>query len=123
GDHGPDRRAQRGRGDHCCHHPRARDRSPLSASDLALGRARCLRLSTRGGSMKRAFVLTGLTVAVALAASGAGARAASSACPTSNPPNELLLVGGSGQQAQLGKQFAENLRVALANTNGCPLTG
>ena len=73
--------------------------------------------------MKRALVFTGLTVAVALAASGAGARAASSACPTSNPPNELVLAGGSGQQAQLGKQFAQNLQVALANTNGCPLTG
>src|SRR5438132_4963858 len=73
--------------------------------------------------MKRALVLTGLTVAVVLAASGAAARAASSACPTSNPPNELVLAGGSGQQAQLGKQFAQNLQVALANTNGCPLTG
>jgi len=71
--------------------------------------------------MKRALV--GLTVTVVLAASGAGARAASSACPTSNPPNELVLVGGSGQQAQLGTQFAQNLQVALANTNGCPLTG
>jgi protocatechuate 3,4-dioxygenase beta subunit len=73
--------------------------------------------------MKGALVLTGLTVAVALAASGAGARAASSACPTSNPPNELVLVGGTGQQAQLGTQFAQNLQVELANTNGCPLTG
>jgi protocatechuate 3,4-dioxygenase beta subunit len=73
--------------------------------------------------MKRTLVLTGVTVAVALAASGAGARAASSACPTSNPPNELVLVGGTGQQAQLGTQFAQNLQVALANSNGCPLTG
>ncbi|HWX09380.1 MAG TPA: Ig-like domain-containing protein, partial [Gaiellaceae bacterium] len=73
--------------------------------------------------MKRPLALTGLTVAVALAASGAGARAASSSCPTSNPPNELVLAGGSGQQTQLGKQFAQNLQVALANTNGCPLTG
>ena len=73
--------------------------------------------------MKRALVLSGLTVAVALAASGAGARAAGSACPASNPPNELALVGGTGQQAQLAKQFAQNLQVALANTNGCPLTG
>ena len=73
--------------------------------------------------MNRALVVSGLTAAVALAASGAGARAASSACPTSNPPNELVLAGGSGQQAQLGKQFAQNLQVALANTNGCPLTG
>jgi protocatechuate 3,4-dioxygenase beta subunit len=73
--------------------------------------------------MNRALVLGGLTATVALAASGAGARAASTACPTSNPPNELLLVSGSGQQARLGTQFAQNLQVALANTNGCPLTG
>jgi protocatechuate 3,4-dioxygenase beta subunit len=73
--------------------------------------------------MKRALAPAALTVAIALAAPGAGARAASSACPTSNPPNELVLVGGTGQQAQLGTQFAQNLQVALANTNGCPLTG
>lgn len=73
--------------------------------------------------MKRAVVLTGLTVAVACAASGAGARGASNACPTSNSPNELVLAGGSGQTAQLGTQFAQNLQVALANNNGCPLTG
>ena len=73
--------------------------------------------------MNRTLVLGALTVAVALAAPGAGARAASTACPTSNPPNELVLVSGSGQQAQLGTQFAQNLQVALANTNGCPLTG
>src|SRR5262249_31994394 len=55
---------------------------------------------------------------------GAGSSpAAPSACPTSNPPNELVLVGGSGQTAQLGRQFATQLQVALANTNGCPLTG
>src|SRR6478609_2765392 len=73
--------------------------------------------------MKRALALTGLMVAVALAATGAAARAISSPCPTSNPPNELVVVGGSGQQAQLGTRFEQNLQVALANTNGCPLTG
>jgi protocatechuate 3,4-dioxygenase beta subunit len=73
--------------------------------------------------MKRALVLAGPAVAVALFASSAGARAAGSPCPTSNPPNELVLAGGSGQTAQLGTQFAQNLQVALANTNGCPLTG
>jgi hypothetical protein len=73
--------------------------------------------------MNRVLALTGLAVAVALAASGAGARAASGVCPTSNSPNELVLAGGSGQQAQLGTEFAQNLQVALANTNGCPLTG
>src|SRR5579864_913182 len=35
----------------------------------------------------------------------------------------LVLVAGSGQQAQLGKQFGQSLQVMLANTNGCPLTG
>jgi protocatechuate 3,4-dioxygenase beta subunit len=73
--------------------------------------------------MKRVLALSGLALAVALAASGAGAGAASGACPESNPPNELVLADGSGQQAQLGKQFAQNLQVELANTNGCPLTG
>jgi protocatechuate 3,4-dioxygenase beta subunit len=73
--------------------------------------------------MKRALVLAVVVAAVALAASSAGARTLSGACPTPNPPNELVLVGGSGQTAQLGTQFAQNLQVALANTNGCPLTG
>src|SRR5438093_633769 len=73
--------------------------------------------------MNRVLLLGGLVVAVALASSGSGAGAAGSACPASNSPNELVLAGGSGQQAQLGKQFAQNLQVQLANTNGCPLTG
>jgi protocatechuate 3,4-dioxygenase beta subunit len=73
--------------------------------------------------MIRVLLLSGLVAAVALASSGSGAGAAGSACPASNSPNELVLAGGSGQQAQLGKQFAQNLQVQLANTNGCPLTG
>ena len=39
---------------------------------------------------------------------------AARACPTSNPPNELVLTGGSGQQTQLGRQFAQNLQGMLA---------
>jgi protocatechuate 3,4-dioxygenase beta subunit len=70
--------------------------------------------------MKRVLVLA---AAAALIVSGGSARASRNACPTSNPPNELVLAGGSGQQAQLGKQFTQNLQVALANTNGCSLTG
>ena len=73
--------------------------------------------------MKRVLALSGLVAALALAAAGGSARGAGSACPASNPPNELVLAGGSGQQAQLGKQFAQSLQVKLANTNGCPLTG
>jgi len=73
--------------------------------------------------MKRVLVLGVVVAAVVLAVAGGSARGAGSACPTSNHPNELVLAGGSGQQAQLGKQFGQNLQVALANTNGCPLTG
>jgi protocatechuate 3,4-dioxygenase beta subunit len=64
-----------------------------------------------------------LAATAALIVSGGSARASGGACPTSNPPNELVLAGGSGQQEQLGKQFTQNLQVALANTNGCSLTG
>ena len=72
--------------------------------------------------MKRVLAL-GAVVTVVFAAAGGSARGATSACPTSNAPNELVLTGGSGQQAQLGKEFGQSLQVRLANTNGCPLTG
>jgi hypothetical protein len=71
--------------------------------------------------MKRVLVIC--AVGAALTVAGSSARASVSACPTTNAPNELVLVGGSGQQAQLGKPFGQTLQVRLANTNGCPLTG
>jgi len=71
--------------------------------------------------MKRVLVIC--AVAAALTIAGSSARASGNACPTTNSPNELVLVSGSGQQAQLGKQFAQSMQVRLANTNGCPLTG
>jgi hypothetical protein len=61
--------------------------------------------------------------AVALAAASGSVSAAGSPCPVSNSPNELVLAAGSGQTAQLGKQFPTNLQAQLANSNGCPLTG
>jgi protocatechuate 3,4-dioxygenase beta subunit len=61
-------------------------------------------------------------VAVA-AATTASAPASTSACPTTNAPNALVLAGGSPQTGQIGKQFQDPFQVALANTNGCPLTG
>jgi hypothetical protein len=68
--------------------------------------------------------LAGLaTAAAALVVGTSSAGAAAGECPSSNPPNTLTLVGGSGQTAQLGTIFQSNLQVALANTNGCPLTG
>lgn len=43
-------------------------------------------------------------------------------CPASNPPNEMLLVAGTPQTAQLDAAFATSLQVTLANTNGCPVS-
>jgi hypothetical protein len=45
------------------------------------------------------------------------------ACPASNPPNALTLVAGSPQTAELDTPFAGGLAVALANTDGCPVSG
>src|SRR5579862_3379198 len=73
--------------------------------------------------MRRAFALAALAVVAAVAVSGSAARATVRVCPTSNHPNEIVLEGGGGQTAQLGKPFAESFSVMLANKNGCPLTG
>lgn len=72
----------------------------------------------------RAFI-GAMVGALALVAAMASIPAAAQtrACPTTNHPNEIVIESGSGQTAQLGKQFQENLQVALANKNGCPLTG
>lgn len=71
--------------------------------------------------------LTGLVLATAGLALGADPAAADNggsnpACPASNPPNVLSLAGGSPQTALLHTAFGANLQVALANTNGCPVT-
>ncbi len=75
--------------------------------------------------MKTRLTLAGMVVALAvvLGVDAASSPAAADACPDSNPPNTLVLAGGSGQTAQLGMQFASPLQVKLANTNGCPATG
>jgi protocatechuate 3,4-dioxygenase beta subunit len=73
---------------------------------------------------RRAARLAAAAVAAVVLIPGIGsASAESTACPNSNPPNELLLASGSGQTAQLGKPFPTNLQAQLANSNGCPLTG
>jgi hypothetical protein len=43
-------------------------------------------------------------------------------CPSSNPPNQMTLVEGTPQTAILGSAFATGLQVALANSDGCPVT-
>jgi protocatechuate 3,4-dioxygenase beta subunit len=73
----------------------------------------------------RARTLLGAAVgALALVAAFASVPAAArtTACPTTNDPNELVIESGTRQTSQLGKPFQE-LQVALANTNGCQLTG
>lgn len=72
--------------------------------------------------MSARLALTLAVALAALAASGGGAAAAGT-CPSSNPPDELVLAAGSGQTAQLGRPFPAPLQVQLANTNSCPLTG
>ena len=69
------------------------------------------------------LALAGTVVAAVLVAGSGSAGAASKVCPSSNPPNMLKLVAGALQTAKLGKAFQTNLQVALANSNGCPLTG
>jgi protocatechuate 3,4-dioxygenase beta subunit len=63
-------------------------------------------------------VAAGINLSAPLTAAGG-----SNLCPASNPPNMLVIMGGSSQTAQLGKPFQTNLQAALANSNGCPLTG
>ncbi len=46
----------------------------------------------------------------------------SSNCPSSNPPNQMMLVAGTPQTAILGSAFATGLQVALSNSDGCPVT-
>lgn len=69
------------------------------------------------------LALAALAGAAALTGGSNPAGAASGACPAANRPNELALAGGSPQTAQIDRPFAASLQVALANTNGCPLTG
>jgi protocatechuate 3,4-dioxygenase beta subunit len=73
--------------------------------------------------MIRATLGLSLALIVLLAIGVGPSSGAGNACPASNPPNTLVLMGGSGQTAQLGRQFQGGLQVALANSDGCPLTG
>jgi protocatechuate 3,4-dioxygenase beta subunit len=66
--------------------------------------------------------LPGLLAAAALGV-GAGTASADGSCPAVNPPDELVLVGGSGQTAQLGSPFQSPLQVQLVASDGCPATG
>jgi hypothetical protein len=88
----------------------------------------------RGAGWARHGVLVALALACAigtLAVSPLPARgetekpggSAGSSCPSSNPPNQLTLVGGTPQTTILEEAFASSLQVGLANSDGCPVTG
>jgi hypothetical protein len=88
-------------------------------------------MPARDPKLGRALVLAAV-VAVGIGIPSVGTLASSravadtpdqpSSCPTSNPPNELMLAGGTPQTAQLDTGFGSPLQVALANSNGCPVT-
>jgi len=67
----------------------------------------------------------GLGAGVAFVGSPAAADtppAATTTCPTYNPPNTMTLVAGAPQSAKLGEPYATDLQVSISNTNGCPVT-
>ncbi|HEX4518330.1 MAG TPA: hypothetical protein VH063_01995 [Gaiellaceae bacterium] len=53
---------------------------------------------------------------------GTATGADAPSCPAYNAPNTLTLQSGTPQSARLGTPFSDPVQVALANTNGCPLT-
>ncbi|HEV3322699.1 MAG TPA: Ig-like domain-containing protein [Solirubrobacteraceae bacterium] len=54
---------------------------------------------------------------------GETATTGTSTCPSSNPPDQLTLVGGTPQTTTLDTAFASGLQVALTNSDGCAVTG
>jgi hypothetical protein len=54
---------------------------------------------------------------------GSSPGGGTSNCPSSNPPDELTLLAGTPQTTTLDTAFATGLQVALANSDGCPVTG
>ncbi|HLH13570.1 MAG TPA: hypothetical protein VKV16_02185 [Solirubrobacteraceae bacterium] len=119
-------------------HPAARTRLRAGVRRAAtLPRAARMRL--RDGARRAVLALAlgacaGLlagapALALALGEGGgspgeAGATpAGTSSCPSPNPPDELTLVAGTPQTTTLGAPFASGLQVALANSDGCAVTG
>jgi hypothetical protein len=54
---------------------------------------------------------------------GTPGGASGASCPVPNPPNALTLMAGTPQTAQIYTGFTTGLQVALANSDGCPVTG
>ena len=72
--------------------------------------------------VRQGILLTAGLAALAAIGLGDPADAATAACPTSNSPNTITLVGGTPQTAKLRQPFDAMLAVSLGNTNGCPVT-
>ena len=53
---------------------------------------------------------------------GSPTETGTSACPSSNPPDQLTLLAGTPQTTTLDTAFATTLQVALTNSDGCPVT-
>ena len=76
----------------------------------------------RQATIARALLVFALVTCAGGAVGVAGGGAAAAACPTYNPPNALVLAGGTPQSAQLGAPFSDPFQVTLTNTNGCAIT-
>ena len=91
--------------------------------------ARSLRVARRAGArLLVAWCICVASAAVAVvqpsaeAETGTPSGSASANCPASNPPGALTLTAGTPQTVALEQAFATGLQVALANSNGCPVT-
>ncbi len=89
--------------------------------------AAAFRRRGRGMQALAAVVLALLGAALAGGSLASGANGGSTTtttptCPASNPPNELVLAGGSPQTAKLDTAFGAPFQVTVANSNGCPVT-
>ena len=71
----------------------------------------------------RPLVLRASALQAAALETGTPESSGGAACPSPNPPNEMTLVAGTPQTALVETAFATGLQVALANSDGCPVTG
>jgi hypothetical protein len=84
-----------------------------------LRRHDCRRVGV-GLIVTAAVAMLGYGPALASGETG-GSAPGTSACPSSNPPNQMTLVAGTPQTTILQTAFVSNLQVALTNSDGCPV--
>jgi hypothetical protein len=87
-------------------------------------RARTVLVLAAGVGGVGVVIASAPPAAVAALAAGSGqGETGAAGCPASNPPNALALIAGTPQTTALGTAFATGLQVALANRDGCPVSG